>query len=147
MGWHYSSRFSGKVAKARVEGVDASFKDLCAVADNIRYKKVAEALKILEDVISGKMPIYYRRHNKKMAHRRELGGKKGRWPKKEARIVLKLLKSAIANARNLGMDEEKLKVIHAAANKKNIYPRLQPKGRRIRHNYETARFEVALAEG
>ena len=38
--------------------------------------------------------------------RHELGGKKGRWPKKCAGLVRKVLVNAVANARNMGEDPE-----------------------------------------
>ncbi len=140
----YSIQVEGKVGKARLEGVDASFKDLCAVCDNIRNMLVDEAFALLELAAEGKFPIYYRRHNKKLGHRRELGGKKGRYPRKAAKIVMKVLKAAVASAQQKGVKGE-LFVLHAAANKKGIFPRLQPKGRRIRHDYELARVEIIVA--
>ncbi len=133
-----------KEAKARIEGVDASWKDLCAVADLIRYKNALVAKELLEKASKGIIFVPYRRHNKKMGHRKH--GIKGRYPMKEAKIMLKLLNSAIANARVKGMDESKLKIIHVAANKKNIYYRIQPKGRPMRQRYVTARAEIILGE-
>ncbi len=132
------------VGRARLEGVDASFKDLAEVCGNIRGLPVAEALQLLEEAKAMKRPILYRRHNKKLGHRRELGGRKGRYPVKAVSIVIKVLKSAVANALSKGQEEGKLIVLHASANKKHNYPRLQPKGRRIRHDYETARVEVIV---
>jgi ribosomal protein L22 len=52
----------------------------------------------------------------------------------------------MASARAKGLGEDRLIVIHAAANKQHIYRRLQPKGLRKRHDYETARVELAVAE-
>ena len=141
----YSVNVDGNVAKARVEEVDASFKELSQVCRNIKGMDVESALKLLDDVIAGKRPIRFYTHNKKMGHRKELGGQKGRWPKKAARIVKQVLQNAIANARYKNMSFE-LYVFHAAANKKRNYPRLQPKGRRIRHDYETSRVEIILKE-
>ena len=140
----YSLKVEGNVGKARLEGVDASFKDLCAVCDNIRHLPVDDAFSLLEMASEGKVPIYYRRHNKKLGHRRELGGKKGRYPKKAAKIVLKVLKAAVASAMQKKVDGE-LFVLHAAANKKGTYPRLAPKGRRVRSDYELSRVEIIVA--
>jgi ribosomal protein uL22 len=144
----YSTKFKdeSKVAKARVEDVDASFKDLIAVCDNIRLRRTDIAVDMLEKASKGLIPLRYWKHNTHMGHRHELMGQKGRYPKKAAGIVLKALKSVIANARIKGLGEDRLIVIHAAANKQNIYRRLQPKGLRKRHDYETARVELAVAE-
>ena len=134
------------VGKARLEGVDASFKELAAVCDNIKGMKVEEALEFLEKVQKMLVPVRFRRWNKKMGHRKGLKGKygpKGRFPVKAARIVAKVLKSAYSNSLSLGLEGD-LFVVHAAANKKDNFPRLQPKGRRIRHDYETARVEIMV---
>jgi len=144
----YSTTFKdeSKVAKARVEDVDASFKDLIAVCDNIRLRRTDIAVDMLEKASKGLIPLRYWKHNTHMGHRHELMGQKGRYPKKAAGIVLKALKSVIANARIKGLGEDRLIVVHAAANKQHIYRRLQPKGLRKRHDYETARIELAVAE-
>ncbi|MEM3555339.1 MAG: 50S ribosomal protein L22 [Candidatus Micrarchaeia archaeon] len=141
----YSVKSEGRVARAQMHDVDASFKDLTQVCSSIRGKEVSEAVRLLEEVRLGKIPIHYRKFNKKLGHRRELGGKKGRYPKKSAEIVLEVLKNAVANARYKGLGE-KLVVKHAAANKQNIYPRIASKGRAMRSDYETARIEVVLEE-
>ena len=132
-------------AFARAENVNASFKDLAEVCGNIRNRNANWAIELLEKAEKGEIPLRFRGHNKGMAHRRELGGRKGRWPKKCSRIVLKVLKSALANAQAKGLSEE-LVVEHACANKKNSYPRLAAKGRRSWHRFETARVEIVLKE-
>lgn len=133
-------------ANARVEGVDASFKDLVEVCGNIRRKKAADALSFLEKAADGKVAVIYRSSNKHLGHRKELGGRKGRYPKKAAKIVLAVLKNALNNAAQKGLVQENLFVAHACANKKFVYPRLQAKGRRNRHDYATARVEIVLIE-
>ncbi|GEM_PF-409999 len=132
-------------AFARAENVNASFKDLAEVCGNIRSRNANWAVDLLEKAEKGEIPLRFRGHNKRMAHRRELGGRKGRWPKKCSRIVLKVLKSALANAQAKGLSEE-LVVEHACANKKNSYPRLAAKGRRSAQRFETARVEIVLKE-
>jgi len=141
----YSVKCEGRVAKAQMHDVDASFKDLTQVCRSIKGKEVSEAVKLLEDAKLGKTPIHYRKFNKKLGHRKELGGKKGRYPKKSAGIVLEVLRNAVANARYKGLGE-KLVVKHAAANKQNIYPRIASKGRAMRADYETARVEIVVEE-
>ena len=132
-------------AFARAENVNASFKDLAEVCGNIRSRNANWAVDLLEKAEKGEIPLRFRGHNKRMAHRRELGGRKGRWPKKCSRIVLKVLKSALANAQAKGLSEE-LVIEHACANKKNSYPRLAAKGRRSAQRFETARVEIVLKE-
>ena len=133
-------------ACARVEDVNASFKDLCAVCDSVRGKNINDAVEYLELASEGKVAVYYRRHNTKLGHRRELGGKKGRWPMKECKIVLNLVYSAAANADQKGLSENDLIITHIAANKLRSYARMAPRGRWRRAFYETAFAEVVVEE-
>ena len=135
----------GDFARARLEGVDASFKDLVEVCGSIRYRPVDQAIKFLEEAAEGKRPILFRSSNRHLGHRRELGGKKGRYPKKSAKIVLGVLRSALANAQHKGLSEE-LIVTHACANKLSTYMRYASKGRRNPSALETARVEIVLKE-
>ncbi|MFH2106986.1 MAG: 50S ribosomal protein L22 [Candidatus Micrarchaeota archaeon] len=127
---------------ARIEGVDASYKDLTEVCGRIRNKKISVALDLLQKASNMEIPILYKRHSKRLGHRRELGGQKGRYPQKSAKIVLKVLKSAIANGNLKGFDE--MVIAHVAANKKIVYPRLASKGRQSRSNFELSRVEIVL---
>ena len=144
MQYKYGYKIDEKCAPAQLYDIDASFKDLAAVCDNIRGMDTDKAVEFLEKAAKKEVPIYYKRWNKKLGHRRELGGKKGRYPVKAVKIVLSVLKNAIANASQKGLWNTY--VAHASANKQSIYPRLQPKGRRIRSDYETSRVEIVLRE-
>jgi ribosomal protein L22 len=115
------------VVFAKISDVNASFKDLSAVCDAIRYKSTDEAMRILDGTISMEMPIRYRRNNKYMGMRHELGGNKGRWPRKCAMIVQKLLKNALAAAKGRGMTSD-MYVVHSSANKSLIARRTASKG-------------------
>ena len=143
--YKYGTKIEG--AKAQLYNVDSSYKDLAEVCGNIQGKKLLDAEKLLTDVASGEKPILFKKFNKRMAHRAELGGKKGRYPHKSAKIVLQVLENAAANAVTKGMNKEKLMVSHASANKQDIYERSAPRGRWRVNNYETARIEIVLTEG
>ncbi|MFH0738006.1 MAG: 50S ribosomal protein L22 [Candidatus Micrarchaeota archaeon] len=139
----YSSNIPENCALARVEGVNASYKDLSEVCGRIRGKKTDWAVSFLERAAEGEIPVLYKRHNKKLGHRRELGGQKGRYPKKAAGIVLKALQSAMANGKVKGLGDGF--TIHAAnANKKDVFPRMAPKGRTARSFLVTCRIEIIL---
>jgi len=139
----YSSDISENCASARLEGVNASYKDLAQVCGTIRSKKTEWALAFLEKAAEGKAAVRYKTHNTRIGHRRELGGKKGRYPQKAAKIVLKVLRSAIANGKTKGLGET-YTIRVATANKKDIYPRLASKGRWARSFLETSRVEIIL---
>ncbi len=116
------------VVLSRLEDINASYKDLCAVCDAIRYKSAGDAMRILDSVGAAETPVAYRRHNRYMGSRHELGGVKGRWPSKCARIVQKVLRNAMAAAKAKGVDVDSAYVVHAAANKTIVARRTPPKG-------------------
>lgn len=132
------------LAYARVDGVDASYRDLCNVCSNIRGRRTDAAIAFLTSSLKEQRPIRTPRHNKRRGHVRSLGGKKGGWPQKSIKIVLKVLQNAAANAQNKGLGDSK--IIHIAANKQEVYGRIASKGRRQRSDYETAFVEVVVRE-
>lgn len=139
----YSSEVSEDCACARLEGVNASYKDLAEVCGRIKNKKTPWALSFLEQASKGEVPVLYRKRNKRLGHRRELRGRKGRYPQKAAGIVLKLLRSAISNGKNKGLGDE-YTILIASANQKDVYPRLASKGRWARSNLGMSRVEIIL---
>ncbi len=124
----YSFPVDDTMAVAQAYDVNASYKDLCAVCDAIRHKKVNEAMAILDDVISKRRPIPFRRYNKHMGARHELHGRKGGYPVLAAKEVKKVLKNAIANAELKAIDPDSAIVLYASANKTRIERRRPPKG-------------------
>ena len=133
-----------RVARARIEDVNVSFKDLCNVCSNVRGRRADAALEFLSEAAEGKRPIRYFNYNKRRGHVGELGGKKGGWPVKSTRIIRDLLTNAIANAESKGLGM--CKIAHIQANKQHTYPRMTPKGRRMRADLETAFAEIILME-
>jgi len=144
MDYSYSKKPQGRTARARLSRVNCSWKDLCEVCRNVRNKDTDGALEFLSAAAEGKQAVHFRRHAKSRGHRRELGGKPGGFPKKSARAVLSVMQSAAANAGRLGLGATK--IAHIVSNKQATYPRMSPKGRRIRHDYEVSFIEVVLEE-
>lgn len=140
----YQAKGGKRTARASLRGINASYKDLCEVCRSVRGKDTDYAIEFLEQAAVGEKAIYFARHNSGKGHRRELGGRTGGWPVKSAKFVLGVVKSAAANAVKLGLGATK--VAHIIANKSDVYPRMSPKGRRIRHDFETAFVEVVLEE-
>lgn len=146
-----------EVARAQAYDLDASYKDLTNVMIAIKGRTIAQAKKILEECIAMKTPIIYKKFNKGLGHRSQLGGLKGRFPKKEAKIALVLLKSAEGNANFKGLDIPTLIVRQGAAYKQSVMRRYRQHfgssitlgyGKQaIWSNYETCRAEIVLAKG
>jgi len=121
--YKYSVKTAEKAGKAQMHDLDASYKDLTQVCRAIRGLPVSKAYAKLEAAIKGEHAIMYNKFNKGLGHRSELGGKKGRYPKKECKMVYATLKNAAANAVHLGLDENSLVVKHASAYKQNTFRR------------------------
>ena len=151
-------RKSGDVSLAQRYDLNVSYKDLGAVCDAVRYMKASSALTFLDKAIKMEVAVAYRRHNKHMGSRHELGGKKGKYPIKASKEVRLAILNAIANAENQGnLDAENMYIIHSAANKTRIERRSPSKGSiawgrgmygrsAINHSdIEYAKVEIALA--
>ena len=82
----------------------------------IKGMKIEEARKLLEEVISRKRAIPYKRYKKEVPHKSlQERWYAGRYPVKAAERILRLLEELEANAEYKGLDLEKLRIIHAAS--------------------------------
>jgi large subunit ribosomal protein L22 len=145
------------IALAYGKDIDASFKDLTQVCGEIRYMKADDAVALLERVADMRTAIPFKRFNKRLGSRHELGGKKGAYPVKAAREARKVLLNAMANAANKGLDTDALYVVHASANKTHIERRNPSKGSlswgrgrygfpaRVHSDLEYAKVEIGVA--
>ncbi len=144
---------------AQKSEINASYKDMSAVCDFIRYKKASAALEAIDRFIAMEAPVPYRRHNKRMGARHELGGTKGAYPVKAANEVRSVLVNAMANADSRGRSGQDMYIIHAAANKTHIERRYPSKGSlawgrgmygraaMMHSDLEYAKVEIGLADG
>lgn len=88
-------------------------REVCKALKGMRLDKAKE---FLEAVAEKKKAVPFRRHRKKMAHRRGLQkADAGKYPVKTARKILEVLESAEANAEFRGFNIERLRIIHASA--------------------------------
>ncbi len=97
------------------------------ICNTINGMKLTRAKEYLEQVALLKVPVPYKRHNGKVAHRHGLGGlfkwHSGRFPEKAARSILQVLQNVESNAEYKGLDTERCRIIHAAAQKARIIKR------------------------
>jgi len=146
-----------KLGKAQLHDLNCSYKDLSQVLGAIRRKPIGEARVILNEAIDLKKAIRFRKFSGRLGHRSELGGQKGKYPKKECKFALELLQNAVSNAIVKGLDESALVVKHGAAYKQNVLKRYrkffagsQTLGygkQAIWSNYGLAWAELAVGEG
>ena len=126
---------SKKIAMARGFNLPISTKSSVHVARYIKFLPLNKAKRILKEVIEKRRAIPYFRYNRDIPHRKELDGpvKSGRYPVKVAKYFLRLLNSVEKNAQFLGLNTEKMIIIHSAAYKGVKPPaRMDYRGRIIR---------------
>ncbi len=148
-GYSYAEELAGNQVKASVRDLRVSFKEMVELVRELRGKSLEEARRILEDVISLRRPIPFKRYKKGVGHRRQLQGwKAGRYPVKAAKLVMKLLKSAEANAEQKGLDTERLFIRHIAAQQGPKLRRFFPRafGRATPKIEQLVHVEVVLEE-
>jgi large subunit ribosomal protein L22 len=111
--------------------------------------RLDKAKEVLEQVVELKTPIPYRRHNKKVAHRKGAQGyDAGRFPKKTAGEILKLLDSVESNAEFKGLYTDRLKIVHITAQRARVLRNYIPRafGRSSPHFNHLTHIEVAVEE-
>ncbi|MGC8644748.1 MAG: 50S ribosomal protein L22 [Thermoplasmata archaeon] len=104
-----------KKKSARATSVNApiSPRDALEIVRTIKGMKLDRAKEYLENVISKKSAVPYRKYMDSVSHRRGVGP--GRYPEKAAKYVLDTIKSAESNAEFKQLDSEKLVVRNAVA--------------------------------
>ncbi|MCI4438877.1 50S ribosomal protein L22 [archaeon] len=104
------------IVKGSLREVRISPKDSVEIAKWLKGLSLAEARERLQGVIEKRIAVPYKRHNKKVPHRRGLlKYYAGRYPVKAASKVLSLVQSMISEAENRNLDIEKLRIVHASA--------------------------------
>jgi len=98
------------------------------VCKAIKGMFLKDAKKYLEDVQLKKAAVPFRRYKRKGAHRSEISGfHTGAYPKKAAEKVLLVLSNLEANAEFKGLDIDRLKIIHAAAQRGRVIKAYTPR--------------------
>ena len=116
--WGYSitSLDTERTVKASGRELRVSHKDAREICKTIKGMKLEKAKVFLQEVISKRKPVPFRRYKKKVGHRR--GVQKafsGRYPIKASKKIFDVSVNAEVNAEYNGLDLERLRIIHAAA--------------------------------
>ncbi len=106
------------LARAKANNLHISTKHSIEICRHLRYKTTNTSKKILEDTIALKTPIPFQRFNRDVGHKPGMAA--GRYPKKAAQDVLKLIKTVEANAQFKGLNTSNLKITKILANKASI---------------------------
>lgn len=145
----YTDGDKAKTAKAIGRSLKISPKHAVEICKKIKGMDIEEAKDYLEDVILKKKAVPFRRHKKKVGHRRGLDGwPTGRYPVKAATQILDVLKNAEANAEYKGLDTENLKIIHISSHRGYVIRGWTPRafGRASPFNTPTTHIQVVLEE-
>jgi large subunit ribosomal protein L22 len=148
--WGYSATIEyGEGAKASGRDLRISPKAAREICQTIRYMKLDEARRFLIDVTEMKKAVPYRRYKKTVPHKAGLDRwYAGRYPVKAARAILKVIDSLEANSEDLGLNIERLKIVHAASQKARILKRYIPRafGRSSPHFDHLCHIELMARE-
>ncbi|MEM4259685.1 MAG: 50S ribosomal protein L22 [Candidatus Woesearchaeota archaeon] len=96
-------------ARAVIRDIAISTKQSIEISNFIRNKRLSVAKKILEEAISMKKPIPFRRFTNGVGHKPGIGP--GRYAVSASVEILKLLKSVESNAQNKGLNSDNLFII------------------------------------
>ncbi len=149
LGYSFKPENPEKSARAMGRMLRVSPKYCVEIARELRGMKLDRAKAYLMDIAEMRRPLPLRRHLKGVAHRRGLRKAcAGRYPKKAAMQVLRVLESAEKNAEYKGLDVEKLYIRHIAAQRGRIIRGWIPRAfaRATPHNTPTTHLEVVLEE-
>ncbi|BFI73324.1 hypothetical protein YN1_3110 [Nanoarchaeota archaeon] len=113
-----------KIVTVTARNLPVSRKDSEEVGRFIKYLTIPLAKKYLEMVINYKIAVPLYKYHKKQAHHKNVMGKipYGRYPIKVSKYFIKLLNSLESNAKNLGLDPNKIVIISVDASKGNKFP-------------------------
>ncbi len=133
-------------ARALLKDSDISPKHAREICRSLRGKKVENALVLLDDVISLKRAIAFRRYNKLVTHKKDVGP--GRFPVKAARVVKKAIEEAQHNAEYKGLDADSMRIHTISSHRGQAYDFSRPRahGRSGQWKRERVHIEVILEE-
>ncbi|MBU0470440.1 MAG: 50S ribosomal protein L22 [Nanoarchaeota archaeon] len=105
-------------AVAKALSLSISTKHCIELCDALRYKNTSYAKQYLAEVIDLKRPVPFKKFYRNVGHK--VGMAAGRFPKKAAKELLKVIESVEANAQFKGMNTSQLKITKLLANKGSI---------------------------
>jgi large subunit ribosomal protein L22 len=143
-----SEEDESKTAKLFGRSLRISPKHSVEIAKAIKGMKVDEAKLFLEAVQQKKRAVPFRKHKKKVGHKRLFKWYAGRYPVKASKRFYRLLEELEANAEYKGLDTERLRIVHVSAYKGRTFPGYVPRayGRASPYNHETTNVELIVEE-
>jgi large subunit ribosomal protein L22 len=130
-----------KMAVAVGKSLPVSTKHCIELTARIRRKSIESAKRILNDVISMRKPIAFKRYTGGVGHKPGMAA--GRYPIKAAAAVLRVLESCEANAQFKGLDTGNMLIVHSNA---SLGGKQYHYGRQRRRIMKRTMVEIVLEE-
>jgi large subunit ribosomal protein L22 len=137
----YSFKTGEGMVKASVRDLDISPKKAIEICTYIRGRSLIQGKRLLEMAINMEKPVPLKRFTNGPGHKPGIGA--GRYYVKACEAVLKVLKSAEANAKSKGYSESELKITHLATQRASTS---YHNGRQKRSKIRNIHIEVGLQE-
>jgi len=143
MPYHYSNQEFSKDKMARAVGValPISVKHSVEVCKYIRNRKIADAKKMLDEVIGLKKAVPYRRYFQDLSHKVATGP--GRFPVSTCEEIKKLIEGVEANAQFQGLNTSNLVITGTVVQKA---PGAYHYGRKRRRKMKRATVEIIVTQ-
>ena len=134
-------------ARANGKELPISPRHSVEICRSIKGMTIEEAIAFLEDVIDQRKAVPFRRYVGGVPHRKGKGMAAGRYPKKAAKAILRIVEQARNNAEFKEISGS-LKIIHAAAHRGRPWQSWQPRahGRSSPKIRETVNVEIIVEE-
>ncbi len=153
----YSQLLQGnRLAIARVKNTDVHHKHCYQIARAVKGMYAGDAIEYLEKVVKQEAAIPYTRRSRKgkggntMAGHRKGKMGPGRYPHKASIAFIKLIESAMDNARqhHEDIDAEDMVITHLAAHRGQVKRGFRPRarGRASPHNHYQVNLEIFLED-
>jgi large subunit ribosomal protein L22 len=125
--YSFQSYDATRHVRASLREKEISHKHAREIAVAIKGLSLEKARDYLQEVVTKKRSIPFRRYNNQVGHRTDPGVMSGRYPEKSAQEFLKLLDNLESNAEYKGMDLDRLKIVNATVHKGVLIKRFIPR--------------------
>lgn len=129
------------MVKAYGRGLNVSPKQGYEICKYLKGRSLVQSKGLLKQAIDMKKPIPFTRFTNGLGHKPGIAA--GRFHPKACALILKLLNSAEANAKNKGLNTSDLKIIHLSA---QTAAKSWHYGRKKRSIFKNLNIEVVLSE-
>ncbi|HYD03486.1 MAG TPA: 50S ribosomal protein L22 [Alphaproteobacteria bacterium] len=129
------------IAKAVGRNLNVSPKQGTEICGFIRGRTVVQAKVLLHQAIAKKVAIPFKRFTNGLGHKPGMSA--GRFHPKACELILKVLESAEANAKNKGYNSNDLKIVHSAM---QIGAKNMHYGRKRRSIFKNSNIEIVVQE-